>query len=127
MSPALYGAPTAAYQNDLSFFFFFDQMTPAQIDGCLITQMLCDNAPISPHFVTLNSPLGYRWEPHVSIFPQAVLPFQAILQGNSYSAGINVAAVIAHKAIHGTLRQAPFLSSVINSWKAIEGACSEHC
>lgn len=59
-------------------------------------------------------------------FHRPVLSFQAVLQGNSYSAGISAAAVIAHKAILGTLRQAPLLSSVINSWKALEGACSEH-
>lgn len=53
--------------------------------------------------------------------------FLSNLQGKSSAAGIRVAAIIAHKVIHGTLWKAPLLSSVINSWKTIEGACLEHC
>ena len=109
-------------------FFFSGQITQAYFYKCPITQMLC----------TINQSLLALWlfkfpcklqmgNSVCSYFHKPVLSFQAVLQGNSYSTGISVAAVIAHKGICGTLQPAPLLSSVINSWKAIEGACSEHC
>lgn len=114
--------------NDLSLFFFSGQITQAYFYKCPITQMLC----------TINQSLLALWlfkfpcklqmgNSVCSYFHKPVLSFPAVLQGNSYSTGISVAAVIAHKGICGTLQPAPLLSSVINSWKAIEGACSEHC
>lgn len=75
--PSLYSAPIATYQI-LSFsrslfflFFFFGQITQAEVYKCPITQMLCDRKPISSRFVTPYSPVSYRWEACVPVFPQA--------------------------------------------------------